>query len=177
MTSQLSNPTTATSAGTERPNFAQSLDRAARDLVVAAKERVRRRPLQREEAPDGLAAPRLGPFSGKTVAGARLEPSLGERAAIALLAQAHRLEALRPGDVRYPLAAEPGQMADGERRAALVVRQQTQRIGTLDPRKDVDDRQPARRRLDRLALVRAARGDDEAVDPLREQLLDMAALA
>ena len=67
--------------------------------------------------------------------------------------------------------------SDRELRAALVVGQQAERVGILDPRKHIDHRQAASRRLDRLAPVGAARRDDEAVDALAEQLLDVAALA
>ncbi len=176
ITSQLSNPTTATSAGTERPISRKRVERAARDLVVAAEERVWREPPAGEEALNGLPPPHFRPMAGKAIAVARLEAGFGERGAIALLAQPHGLEALRAGDMSNPLAAERGEMADRKRRAPLVVRQEAQCVRILDPRKDVDHRQPASRGLDRLALVGAARGDDEAIDALAKQLIDVPAL-
>ena len=68
-------------------------------------------------------------------------------------------------------------MLDRQPRAALVVGQQAKRVRVVGLREDIDDRQAARRRLDRRAPVGAPGGDDEAVDALAEQLLDMLALA
>ena len=59
MTSQLSKPTTATVGGHGAAEVAQSLDRAAGDLVVAAEERVRRRPPALEQALRSPRAPSL----------------------------------------------------------------------------------------------------------------------
>ena len=68
-------------------------------------------------------------------------------------------------------------MADGEPCAALVVRQEAKRVRVLDLREHIDHRQAARGRFDGVAPVGAARGDDEAVDALAEQLIDVAPLA
>src|SRR6202034_2283711 len=116
-----------------------------------------------EEAPGRLAPPGFRPIARKTFFGLSDKPGLRERVAIPFLAQAHGLEALRPGDMGDALAAERGEMRHRERRSALVVRKQAQGVGAFDPRVDIDDRQSARDRLDRLALVRGGRGGGAAV--------------
>ena len=99
------------------------------------------------------------------------------RRAIAAVAQADRLELLRAGDRGDAPASQSGKVPDRELRAALVVRQQAEGLGVLDAAEHVDDRQARRRGLDRFAPVDAARGHDEAVDPLAEQLIDVPPLA
>ena len=177
ITSQLSKPTTATSSGTASPisRSASTAPRAiwslpqksASGAAAAAREEILRR----------LASPGLGPAAGPAIAGARLQPRLGQRLAPAHFAQANRLEPFRSGDMGDPPAAESGEMADRKPRAALVVRQEAKRVGVLDLREHIDHRQAARGRLDRRAPVGPPRGDDEAVDALAEQLIDMPALA
>ena len=65
ITSQLSKPTTATSLGHGDAELAQRVDGAARDLVVAAEERVGRAARRGEELRDRLAPPGLGPRPGR----------------------------------------------------------------------------------------------------------------
>ena len=84
---------------------------------------------------------------------------------------------LRAGDVGDAPAAERGEVLHGKLRAAFVVRQQAERVRVLDLGEDVDDREAAGGRHDRRALVGAARGDDQPVDALAEQLFDMPPLA
>ena len=63
-------------AGHGEPKFAQGVDRAARDLVVAAEERVWRRPAATEEAPRCLAPPGLRPVAGQAFVRLRHKPGL-----------------------------------------------------------------------------------------------------
>src|ERR1700722_18761659 len=79
--------------------------------------------------------------------------------------------------MRDLLSAESGEMADGKPRATLVVRQKAKRVRVLDLREHIDNRQAARRRLDRSAPVGPPRGDHETVNPLAQELVDMAPLA
>ena len=75
------------------------------------------------------------------------------------------------------LAAEPGEVADRQSRAAFVVGQQAKRVRIVDMGKHVDDGEAAHGGDDRRALVDAPSGDDQSVDPLAEQLLEVAAFA
>ena len=75
---------------------------------------------------------------------------------------------LRPSAARCLTASAAPPLSSGSRH---------KRVGAFDLRVNIDDRQAARDRLDRLAPVGAARGDDEAVDALAEQLLDVPPLA
>ena len=61
ITSQLSKPTIATSSGTSMPRLAQRVERAARDLVVAAEQRVGRRRVASNSVCHGFAAPGFRP--------------------------------------------------------------------------------------------------------------------
>ena len=62
-------------------------------------------------------------------------------------------------------------------RAALVVRQQRQRLRIVRLGEDVDHRQAVGEGADRHALVGAAGGDHQAIHPLAQQLVEMLALA
>ena len=75
---------------------------------------------------------------------------------------------LRPRAARWLTASRAPPSSSGK---------QAKRVRILDLREHIDDRQAARGRLDRLAPVGAARGDDEAIDALAQQLIDVAALA
>ena len=81
-----------------------------------------------------------------------------------------------PGDMGDAFAAELGEMPRGQHGAALIIGKEAACIGILDLRKDVDHRDVAGPRQLR-ALVGAAGGDDDAVDPLAHELLDVMRLA
>ena len=68
-------------------------------------------------------------------------------------------------------------MPDCELRAALVVRQQAERVGVLHAGEHVDHRQAAHGGLDRFAPIDPPRRHDESVDPFAEQLIDVPPLA
>ena len=130
MTSQLSKPTIDTRVGHDDAALAQRVGDAAGDLVVAAEDRVGRRAPAAEELRDRLAAPALRPDAGQIEALRLGEPGRGERLAVAVAAEPHGLEPLRPGDVGDPPAAEPDEMLGGERRAAFVVGQEAEASGS-----------------------------------------------
>ena len=68
-------------------------------------------------------------------------------------------------------------MADRKPRAALVVRQEAERVGVLDLREHIDHRQAARGRLDRRALIGPSRGDHEPINALAQELSNVVPLA
>ena len=76
-----------------------------------------------------------------------------------------------------PSSAESDEVADRKSGAALVIRQEAERIRVLDLREHVDHRQPTRGGFDRRASVGPPRGEDKAIDPFAEELIDMAPLA
>src|SRR5208282_1186148 len=100
-------------------------------------------------------------------------PFLGERCAIALVAQADRLEPLRPRNGGDSPASQRGKAPDCELGAALVVGKQAERVGVFHAGEHVDHRQSAHGRLNRFAPVDAPRRHDDSVNAFAKQLLDV----
>ena len=128
ITSQLSKPTIATSAGTPMPR-SRNASAAPRAIWSLPQNSASGGLAPAVEQPvGGGAPPRFRPDAAQAEAVDRRQPCRGERGEIAVAAQLHRLEMFRAGDVRDAAAAEPRQVLDGQHRAALVVGQQAQRV-------------------------------------------------
>ena len=177
MTSQLSKPTTATSAETRRPRSRSAFEEAAGDLIVTGEDRVGAVVGIGEELGRGGAAPGLGPGTGAVVAGRCSEAGGGEPGAPPVAAEADGFEALGAGDVGDAAAAGAGEVVGGEARALRVVGKEAEARLVDAVREDEERRQVAQRHADGGAAVGAASGEDQAVDTLAHQLFDVLALA
>ena len=138
--SQLSKPTIETLSGTAMPRSrsASATPRAIWSLpqkIASGGAAARAKELR-----DRLAAPALRPDAGQIVAVGLGEPVACERLAVSVAASPHRLEPLRPGDMRDAPAAELDEMLDRERRSALVVGHEAECARLVGLRIDVEHR-------------------------------------
>ena len=176
ITSQLSKPTTATSAGTARP-ISRSASMAPRAIWSLPQKSASGMARRREKSFCAASRPQASDQRPAGMDGGRLQPRFGDRLARAHFAQANRLEPLRSGDMGD--ASFGRARRDGGQRALRRPRRPAEDKARPGLRPARTHRSPAGRapRVRRLAPVDAPRGDDESVDPLAEQLIDVPPLA
>ena len=138
ITSQLSKPTTATSSGTAMPRSRSASTTPRAIWSLPQKSASARRAGVGEESLRTASRPQASDqWPVGQVARAAGEPAPRPAPCASRRAQPNRLEPFGAGDMGDPAAAQSGEMADREPRAALVVGQQAKRVR---------GRRPARRR-------------------------------
>ena len=177
ITSQLSKPTMATSAGHGEAALARAR-RRRRGRSGRCRRRGRRARCRRRGGGRRPRGPRLptrgrrgrrrGARAGRRRRGRRASPRARRRTASKC-----------SGPVTWAMRRRPraARWCDGELGPALVVGEEAERVGVVGLAEDVDDGEAVGEGADGGALVGAAGGDDEAVDALAEELVEVLALA
>jgi len=125
----------------------------------------------------GRVPPSFAPGGGQRPIRAPGNARLFQRVPEALLALAHGLKAWGPRHMRNPSPPEARQMLASQPGTAQVIWQQANGIWIGDLGKRIKQRHGAPPKLERWSPIRPAPGDDDAVDPLRQQGTHVLALA